>query len=974
MADFQPARRRGKDSAPPQAPIKFPTQHRQLVDMGFDSNEVQRILEQTRGDLEKATAILLGEESGQPVVVEESFQEKKSGRKANTAGAASLPSNNSKEVTEAHKKMMATYKVFKCKDTNNPNHDRKMCQYWHHSISDRRRNPFEFTYSCYECPNVVGGAECKDGDKCPHSHNMLERMFHPELFKISMCQRSQDGRKCDRGVICAFAHSEADLRISPSKLDPSLAEKPPAKPATADIVIPDEVKDRVFQLIKDAGSEGVHSSDLLKKYQQKFEQALEISDSNYATNLKLKEMLKSHANVSLVYPRGNQPVYVFVDPTTAKKESETVQDGGKSEQPTSAPSSTSNNSKGPLSMVVIRERLTEVIKNSGPEGLFGSDIPKKYLEMFDERLELTDETGAKLKIKEVLLSQPNIVVKNSKLQAKYCYDASATAEVPAAKPAAKISYSAIASAAAEKEKAKAAAPAAVTPAPSAKPVKQKEHKEKEPKGKDHKEKEVAPAPVAVPEPVVPAAPAKKSFAAVLAAKAQAAPAVTAPSHVESTENAPTSSTTPETESAATKESPVETSDSPLPVEELQPEEVPTPVEAPVAAAMEPVVPVQQPEPAAPQPVVVAAPPTILPPVAPEPSSMSKLVPSVSIADSPVSLPPSVFPVSESSLSAHGHDLLLFGIDKKPDSIELPPQTMQQSKFHDLIYNLKPSSTPFANTPLSPDRSRAEHSLMPPGLTKPPKNDVPSNLLSQSLVHDETSRKLAQSQSQISSLQDQINALKKELASSKSDYDNQTNQLKATQHKLKELEAKSSDTEPLKAQLKAKEEEFNTFYLQVQEELKRSLQERYTEMNQNMTWFQQIEFAIINSQCEEINRDTVSREDLLQFVHLLPTIRQFCVNCKQQLKYKQDLMQRPTTSFLDPYASANRGYPVAAPYQNMYDQSYFASAGQFAYGNAYSHAAAVPAAHQCALTGCPQTGVIPCSICYSAYYCCQEHQQ
>lgn len=262
--------------------------------------------------------------------------------------------------------------------------------------------------------------------------------------------------------------------------------------------------------------------------------------------------------------------------------------------------------------------------------------------------------------------------------------------------------------------------------------------------------------------------------------------------------------------------------------------------------------------------------------------------------------------------------------------------------------------------------------MPPGLTKQPKNEVNNNLLAQSMVHDETARKLAQSQSQVSSLQEQINSLKKELASSKSDYESQASQLKSTQQKLKEMETKvAMDTEPLKAQIKAKEEEFTTFYMQFQEELKRNMQERFTEMNQNITWFHQIEYAILNSKCEEINRDTISREDLLQFVHLLPTIRQFCANCKQQLKFKSDAMQRPTNTFLDPYASANRGYPMAAPYQNMYEQSYFP--GQFAYGNGYNHGQAVSQAHQCAYTGCPQSGVIPCNACYSVYYCCAEHQ-
>ncbi len=975
MADFQPARKRGKDTAPGvQLSVKFPTQHRQLVDMGFDQKEVQRILEQTRGDLEAATAILLGEETSQPLLQEETFQEKKNSRKGGSVVAASsavpsplssvaLPSNNSKEVTDSHRKMMATYKIHKCKDISNPSHDRKMCQYWH-SSSDRRRNPFEFSYSCYECPNVIGGSECKDGDRCPHSHNMLERMFHPELFKISMCQRSQDGKKCDRGILCAFAHSDGDLRVSPSKLDPSLADKPPAKPVTTDIVIPEEIRERVIELIKSAGVEGVHSSDLHKKYQQKFDQTLEFSESKYAAKIKLKEMLENHPSISSVYTRGNQPVYVFSEGSISKKS------GEQDVQETEISPVVSSMS---VSLEIVKERLTELIKNSGSEGIYGSDLPKRYLEAYNERLEITDEHGIKLKIKDILQSQPKIIAKsNNKFQSKYCYDASRGIESTstASKPAGKISYSAIASAAADKEKEKDKPKSVPVPVVSATKPTKKESKERE-LVKEAKEKEYT-VETSESNPAVTIPQGKKSFAAVLAAKAQAASniAVSTAAVVADTDNNATTSDAPELETNGTKDSPVETTGSPIAIEESK-EEIPViPQIESIAAPSTETTPIQV-ETVVQPPVTV--PPTLVAPVS-ESSNMSKLVPSVSIADSPVSLPPSVFPVSDASLSSPGHDLLLFGIDKKAgDAMELPSQSIQQSKFHDLIYNLKPATTPFANTPLSPDRSRPEHSLMPPGLTKPAKSEVTNNLLAPPLVPDETARKLAQAQSQVSAMQDQINALKKELANSKSEYDNQTNQLKTTQQKLKDLEAKT-DTEPLKAQLKAKEEEFSTFYMQFQEELKRNMQERFTEMNQNITWFQQIEYAIINSKCEEINRDTISREDLLQFVHLLPTIRQFCASCKQQLKYKSDLMQRPTTSFLDPYASANRGYPMTAPYQSMYDQSYFAAAGQFAYGNAYSHGGAVPQGHPCALNGCPQSGVLPCSMCYNAYYCCAEHQQ
>eukprot|EP00915_Cephaloidophora_sp_WS-2016_P011638 GHVH01017023.1.p1 GENE.GHVH01017023.1~~GHVH01017023.1.p1 ORF type:complete len:340 (-),score=20.03 GHVH01017023.1:533-1552(-) len=87
-----------------------------------------------------------------------------------------------------------------------------------------RRNPSLYQYSASMCPhlkfqrNIQGRMElsvckCDRGRHCPYAHTMEEQMYHPEIFKTSMCRAYPD---CDKRY-CPFAHGKKELRTRKSE-------------------------------------------------------------------------------------------------------------------------------------------------------------------------------------------------------------------------------------------------------------------------------------------------------------------------------------------------------------------------------------------------------------------------------------------------------------------------------------------------------------------------------------------------------------------------------------------------------------------------------------------------------------------------------------------------------------------------------------------------------------------------------------
>jgi hypothetical protein len=404
MSDFQTVKRRGHSQS---ANSKYPEQHQQLVEMGFDTTSVSRTLDSNNGDMEAATAVLIGEERSKQDAEEKvvhaskekkpatstlaaavgatpaAIEAKGKGAARQSASLASVSGPAVKEIKDTHQKMMATYKVQKCKETGA--HDRKMCMHYH-SLSDRRRNPFEILYSCYECPNTVDGGECPDGDSCMHSHTMLERMFHPELYKISVCQRQLTGNKCDRAMLCAFAHNDADLRISPSHLTTKYAMQEEAKSTPVPVShspMLDHIRNNLVKLVREHGSEGIIAADLPKYYQGKFHESLDIIDES-GKKYKLKDLIGPHNNIHVVLT--GQPKFVSGDPSTASlvpENSASNVNTNSGTVPANKDSSVSNTAPA----LSVKDRVVELIKAAGTEGILATDMPKKYQDRYGEKLE-----------------------------------------------------------------------------------------------------------------------------------------------------------------------------------------------------------------------------------------------------------------------------------------------------------------------------------------------------------------------------------------------------------------------------------------------------------------------------------------------------------------------------------------------------------------------------------------------------------
>jgi len=114
---------------------------------------------------------------------------------------------------------------------------RSQCQF-SHTLEWPRRQPRRYNYSCELCPNVVvtegpDGTErlennCTAGLRCPWAHSKEEVLFHPHIFKTTLCEehtsntgtdknqrqtRNAKKNRCHR-YYCPFAHGVDELRTS----------------------------------------------------------------------------------------------------------------------------------------------------------------------------------------------------------------------------------------------------------------------------------------------------------------------------------------------------------------------------------------------------------------------------------------------------------------------------------------------------------------------------------------------------------------------------------------------------------------------------------------------------------------------------------------------------------------------------------------------------------------------------------------
>jgi len=111
---------------------------------------------------------------------------------------------------------------------------KSQCQY-SHCIDWPRRQPLKHAYSPMMCPNVrmsllgengngssVLDKPCPAGLRCPMAHSKEEVLFHPDIFKTTLCEENDGSQRTSRAgkrhschrYYCPLAHGSQELRSS----------------------------------------------------------------------------------------------------------------------------------------------------------------------------------------------------------------------------------------------------------------------------------------------------------------------------------------------------------------------------------------------------------------------------------------------------------------------------------------------------------------------------------------------------------------------------------------------------------------------------------------------------------------------------------------------------------------------------------------------------------------------------------------
>lgn len=96
--------------------------------------------------------------------------------------------------------VMDYYKVFPCNSATNC--ESPLCVYYH-SNSEKRRSPKFFEYFPKMCPSA---GNCIQLDSCNHAHNMLEILYHPEIYQSAKCPYLLTDYGCPCIFLCPFIH------------------------------------------------------------------------------------------------------------------------------------------------------------------------------------------------------------------------------------------------------------------------------------------------------------------------------------------------------------------------------------------------------------------------------------------------------------------------------------------------------------------------------------------------------------------------------------------------------------------------------------------------------------------------------------------------------------------------------------------------------------------------------------------------
>lgn len=109
------------------------------------------------------------------------------------------------EYSSPRQEMLHMFKVRPCSKYQRC--EWAQCPFYHHK-NDYRRYPFQGNRLVYD-PKPCSLEDCTQGPFCTKAHNHVETQFHPFVYKTTMCQNENCGRR-----FCAFAHTQEEMRQS----------------------------------------------------------------------------------------------------------------------------------------------------------------------------------------------------------------------------------------------------------------------------------------------------------------------------------------------------------------------------------------------------------------------------------------------------------------------------------------------------------------------------------------------------------------------------------------------------------------------------------------------------------------------------------------------------------------------------------------------------------------------------------------
>ncbi|KYQ93176.1 hypothetical protein DLAC_05811 [Tieghemostelium lacteum] len=96
--------------------------------------------------------------------------------------------------------------------------------FYYHKQDEIRRNPYDKDGNLIYSHNKCSIKGCTDSN-CQYSHNDVEAMYHPFIYKTKPCNDFNQNKACKKGRWCAFSHGDHDKRVKDFNLDKMVASK-----------------------------------------------------------------------------------------------------------------------------------------------------------------------------------------------------------------------------------------------------------------------------------------------------------------------------------------------------------------------------------------------------------------------------------------------------------------------------------------------------------------------------------------------------------------------------------------------------------------------------------------------------------------------------------------------------------------------------------------------------------------------------